>query len=95
MTQHLPETCFKSPIGDVLRMSWGLKSTSQGRPLNIRLGHPLEVISGNLQDIRWHTFQPISCKIRGNGSPGSMTKILKNHAFSNPDFWKIHFQLEN
>ena len=33
-------------------MSWGRsESTSQGRPMNVRLGHPLDVISRRLEDV--------------------------------------------
>ena len=50
----IPKTCFEVPLGGVLIMSWGRpESTSQGRSLNVRLGCPLEVISGSLQYIRW------------------------------------------
>ena len=34
-------------------MSWGrAESTSQGSSLDVRLGHPVDVISGRLQDVR-------------------------------------------
>ena len=37
----------EGPLGEVLRTSWRYpKSTSQGRPLNVRLGRPLDFISG-------------------------------------------------
>ena len=43
----------EDPLGDVLRTSWGRpESTSQGRPLNVRLRRPLDVISGRPQDVR-------------------------------------------
>ena len=36
------------PLGDVLRTSWGRpESTSEERPLNVGLEHPLNVISGS------------------------------------------------
>ena len=44
---------FEIPLGDLLRMSWGrLESTSQGRPLNVRSGLHLDVISRRPQDVR-------------------------------------------
>ena len=47
-------------------MSWGRpESTSQGRSLNVRLGCPLEVISGGLQDIRWR--RPRDGQIESSG----------------------------
>ena len=40
-------------LGDVLRKSWGRpESTSQERPLDVRLGRPLGVISKRPQDVR-------------------------------------------
>ena len=39
-----------------------------------------------------HTSQPISFKIWDNGPSGSVAKILKNHTFRNPDFWKMYFR---
>ena len=45
--------CFEGPLEDVLRTSWGRpESIFQERPLNVRLGRPLDVISGCLQDVR-------------------------------------------
>ena len=44
---------FEVPLGDVLRTSYGrLESTSQGHPLKVRIGRPLDVISEYLRDIR-------------------------------------------
>ena len=46
--------CFEGPLEDVLRKSWErLESTSQGRPMNGRLGRLLDVISERLQDVRY------------------------------------------
>ena len=61
MTPIVPKTCFQGPLGDVLRTSLGHpETTSQGhlldvrleRPLNLRLGCSLDVISRRSQDDR-------------------------------------------
>ena len=42
----VPKTFFEGPPGDVQIMSWERpESTSQKRPLNVRIGSPLNVIS--------------------------------------------------
>ena len=51
--QIVPKTCFKDPLGDVLRASWGRpESTYKGHSLNVRLRRPLDVISRLPQGIR-------------------------------------------
>ena len=52
MTHIVPKTCFESPLGDVLKTSWVCpEPTSQGRSLDVRLGCPLNVISGRPEDL--------------------------------------------
>ena len=42
----------EDPLGDILRTSFGCpESTSQGRPMNVRLGRLLDVISVRRQDV--------------------------------------------
>ena len=46
MSPIVPKTSFQGYLGDILRTSWGrAESTSQVHPLDVRLGHLLDVIS--------------------------------------------------
>ena len=44
---------MKSPLEDIQRTSWGRSaSVPYRRPLNVRLGRPLDVVTGSHQDVR-------------------------------------------
>ena len=54
-------------------MFWGRsESTSQGRPLNVRLGRPPDVISGRLHDVRWGSPLDVSSQRPWGGQRESL-----------------------
>ena len=52
------------------------ESTSQGRPLNVRLGHILDVISGRPQDARLGLTQDVKLGRPRDGQLGSLGDVL-------------------
>ena len=75
--------------------------TSQGRPLNVRLGHSLDVISGRPQDVRLGRTQDVRSGRPRDGQIGSLGDSLETlegdvlGTFWGPIFagWEISFFL--
>ena len=67
----------QGPLGDVLRTSWGRpESTSQVRPLNVRLRRPQDVISGRPQVVRLGRPQDVTSGLPRDGQIGSLGDVL-------------------
>ena len=67
----------QGPLGDVMRTSWDRpESTSQGRPLNVRLRCPLDIISGRPQDVRLGCLRDIRSGRPRDGQIGSLEDDL-------------------
>ena len=67
------EYSSQGPQGDVLRKS---RINLPGTPLNVRLGHPLDVISSRPQDIRLARAWDVRPERPRDGQIGSLGKVL-------------------
>ena len=77
LTPHRPYMRFECPLGDILRTSSGCpKSSSQGRPLNVKLRRPLDFISGRPQDVRSGRSLDVKLVRPRNYQIGSLGYIL-------------------